>query len=267
MIKKQKKLSKKRILAFLLVFIFSLVFINEMWHKAIASQTCTATLCTPAGHNTKNNCWVSLNNKVYDISALTQTFHMTALGGIGPLVTPHCGTDITSIFDGPNPADSNKPHTHTANTMNVVLPTFLIGNLVADTAIPTVTISFPTAGFVASPTITASGTASDNDAILNVQVKLNGGAFQAATGTNSWNKSLTLAPGSNTIIARATDMSSNFKETSVTVTYDVAAPVISAVTSSSIASTGATITYGLPTKHQIHKLNMALLLDLDLLRL
>ncbi|CAD6490372.1 MAG: hypothetical protein KFBDDELM_00256 [Candidatus Argoarchaeum ethanivorans] len=53
-----------------------------------------------------------------------------------------------------------------------------------------------------------------------MEVKVGYGSWQTASGTTSWSKSVTLASGSNTIYAKATDTSGNTKETSVTVTYN-----------------------------------------------
>ncbi|MDD2666883.1 MAG: Ig-like domain-containing protein [Methanocellales archaeon] len=90
-----------------------------------------------------------------------------------------------------------------------------------DTTTPTISITYPASGQVFSTdTITVNGTASDNIALSKVEVKLNSGSWQTATGTTSWSKSVTLAEGSNTIYARATDTSENTNETSITVTYN-----------------------------------------------
>ncbi|MDD5485914.1 MAG: Ig-like domain-containing protein, partial [Methanocellales archaeon] len=101
-----------------------------------------------------------------------------------------------------------------------------------DTTTPTISITCPASGQVFSTdTITVNGTASDNIALSKVEVKLNSGSWQTATGTTSWSTSVTLANGSNIIYARATDTSYNTGETSITVTYnpppDTTTPTIS----------------------------------------
>lgn len=85
---------------------------------------------------------------------------------------------------------------------------------------PSISIDFPSNGqsFITSP-ITVSGTASDNYALSNVEVKVNSGAWQTASGTAAWNASISLAQGSNNITAKATDTSGNSNSSSVTVTY------------------------------------------------
>jgi hypothetical protein len=66
-------------------------------------------------------------------------------------------------------------------------------------------------------TITVSGTASDNVAVGKVEVKVESGSWQTASGTTSWNTPVTLVPGSNRIYARATDTAGNINQTSVRV--------------------------------------------------
>ena len=94
-----------------------------------------------------------------------------------------------------------------------------------DTTPPTVAISSPTGGqaFTSSP-ITVSGTASDpaspSSGLALVEVRVKGGSWQTASGTTSWNRSVSLASGSNTIEARSRDNAGNYSTTaSVTVTY------------------------------------------------
>ena len=53
-----------------------------------------------------------------------------------------------------------------------------------------------------------------------VEVRLNGGTWLAATGTNAWSRALTLSVGANLIQARARDALGNYSAlTSVTVTH------------------------------------------------
>ncbi len=90
-----------------------------------------------------------------------------------------------------------------------------------DTTPPTISITSPTNGqMFSTSTITVTGNASDNIALSKVELKVNSGSWQTATGTTSWNKSTTIAPGSNTIYVRAIDASENTNEKSITVTYN-----------------------------------------------
>ena len=86
---------------------------------------------------------------------------------------------------------------------------------------PIVTIISPTNGQVfTTSSITASGTATDNVAVIKVEVKVGAGVWQTASGTISWIIPAVLSAGSNTIYARANDTSGNSNETSITVTYN-----------------------------------------------
>ncbi len=102
----------------------------------------------------------------------------------------------------------------------------------AETIKPIISITSPTSKQkFTTASVTISGTASDNVGLSKVEVKVgSSGAWQTATGTKSWSRSVTLASGSNTIYARATDTSGNTKETTVAVTYnvpDTTKPIIS----------------------------------------
>ncbi|UYZ39565.1 MAG: PKD domain-containing protein [Candidatus Methanospirare jalkutatii] len=93
---------------------------------------------------------------------------------------------------------------------------------IIDTTPPTISIISPTDGQVfTTATITVSGTVSDNIDLSKVEVKVGSGSWQTATisGT-TWSKQVTLAPGPNTIYARAIDEAGNTNEISVTVTYN-----------------------------------------------
>ncbi|GEM_PF-5583217 len=93
-----------------------------------------------------------------------------------------------------------------------------------DTVLPTISITHPSSGQnFTTPSITVSGTASDNVALSKVEVRVGSGSWQLASGTTSWSVHVTLSPSSNTLYAKATDTSGNIKETSVTVNYKVSA--------------------------------------------
>ena len=98
-----------------------------------------------------------------------------------------------------------------------------------DTNAPAVAITNPVGGQAASASLTVSGTASDlpgtgafdlASGVNLVEVRVNGGGWQAATGTNAWSRALTLAGGVNVIEARSCDTVGNYSAiASVTVTY------------------------------------------------
>jgi hypothetical protein len=99
--------------------------------------------------------------------------------------------------------------------------------LYADDTAPSLAITNPVAGQISSNGVfTVSGTASDNLAVSNVWVQLNGGAWTKAAGTASWSLGLTLAPGTNVIQAYAEDMAGNVSPTNeVDLFYVVSAPL------------------------------------------
>lgn len=84
-----------------------------------------------------------------------------------------------------------------------------VGNL--DTVPPTITISTtPRNGArLTSPTVFIAGTASDNVAVQAVEIVVNNGAPQPASGTNNWSAQLALAPGPNVIRVYSVDTSGN----------------------------------------------------------
>jgi len=89
----------------------------------------------------------------------------------------------------------------------------------ADTTDPTIAITSPSTGAIlTSPSVTVSGTASEDVALQKVEVSTDAANWVPATGTTAWSGTLTLAEGPNTIYARATDTSGNTATASVSVT-------------------------------------------------
>ena len=79
-----------------------------------------------------------------------------------------------------------------------------------DTTRPSISITSPSSGSsTTNVSITVSGTASDNKAVSAVYIALGSGSYTAATGTNSWSKSITLVTGTNTIKAYSQDAAGN----------------------------------------------------------
>jgi len=119
----------------------------------------------------------------------------------------------------------------------------------ADVTPPSVSITAPTAGATVSGTVTIAATASDNVGVAGVQFKLDGATLGAedvaAPYSLSWNTT-GAANGSHSLTAVARDAAGNTTTSSavaVTVSNDTTPPVISAVTSTSVSSSGATITW------------------------
>lgn len=101
--------------------------------------------------------------------------------------------------------------------------TVTVSNVAADTTAPAVSITAPVAGATVSGTTTVTGTASDNVALARVEVAVDAGAWQTASGTSSWTstvQSSAFTAGSHSITARATDSSGNNSSTTVSVTVN-----------------------------------------------
>jgi len=92
---------------------------------------------------------------------------------------------------------------------------------IPDSAAPAIAITSPVNGAAADKArVVVSGTASDDVGIKRVDIKLDSGDWQAASGTASWSREVNLLLGSNTIYARATDVSGNTAESSINILWD-----------------------------------------------
>ncbi|MFH1326374.1 MAG: carboxypeptidase regulatory-like domain-containing protein [Candidatus Falkowbacteria bacterium] len=91
----------------------------------------------------------------------------------------------------------------------VVSSTPVLVSPVVENTLPNISITSPQNGeTVSSASVTITGTAHDSDVgdyVQFVQARVNGGAWQNATGTESWSANISLTSGSNTIEARAKD--------------------------------------------------------------
>lgn len=86
---------------------------------------------------------------------------------------------------------------------------------------PQVSITAPASNSTVSGTLTVSGTATDSAGISQVQVSVDNGTPQVASGTTSWTASIdttALTNGTHTINVQATDPDGNVGTASVTVT-------------------------------------------------
>jgi hypothetical protein len=118
---------------------------------------------------------------------------------------------------------------------------------VPDTIAPTLTITTPTPSgsyVTANATVTIGGAASDNKGVARVTWSNSTGGSGTAAGTTSWSiGNISLTAGLNTIMINATDAAGNATGVTIAVTYDQKPPVISAVTTSSIKNTAASIAW------------------------
>ncbi|MBN8460987.1 MAG: choice-of-anchor D domain-containing protein [Verrucomicrobia bacterium] len=81
--------------------------------------------------------------------------------------------------------------------------------VLSDTLPPVVAISTPGSGTVSTAEIEFAGTATDNIGVRTVEVRVNGGAWLPAVGTETWTARVTLVAGPNLLEARAADAKDN----------------------------------------------------------
>jgi hypothetical protein len=104
---------------------------------------------------------------------------------------------------------------------NSLLGHFGLSAAVTTNPSPQVSITAPASNSTVSGTLTVSGTATDSAGISQVQVSVDSGTPQVATGTTSWTASIdttALTNGTHTINVQATDADGNVGTASVTVT-------------------------------------------------
>lgn len=132
--------------------------------------------------------------------------------------------------------------TDTSGLVASASQTFVVGNA-TDTTAPNVTIGAPAAGSTLAGTVTVSGTASDNAGPPAVDVRVDAGAWQAASGSSTWSWSwptTQVVNGAHTLTIRARDTAGN--ATTVTRAVNVSNTAANVGT---CASTGSTPSAGL----------------------
>ena len=113
-----------------------------------------------------------------------------------------------------------------------------------DVTPPGVAITSPASGATVTGSVNVLGTASDNVGLSQVDVRVDSGVWNLASGLGNWSYALntvSLADGAHTIEARATDTSGNTNQATRSVTVDNTAPVITGVNASAITTSQATI--------------------------
>jgi len=112
-------------------------------------------------------------------------------------------------------------------------------------SLPTVSITSPSDGATVNGTVSITGTASDSDGtVQSVEVRIDSGTWQTATGTTSWSyswDSTGVSDGTHTIYARSYDGTDYSTEDSVAVTVDNTAPNQPPTVSITSPSEGATV--------------------------
>lgn len=107
-----------------------------------------------------------------------------------------------------------------------------------DKTAPTVVISAPTAGATLTGTTTIAGSATDDVGVARVDVRVDSGAYQPATGTSSWSfawSTATYADGAHLLTVQATDTSGNASTATVSITVRNAPSIDTTPPSVSIA--------------------------------
>jgi hypothetical protein len=160
----------------------------------------------------------------------------------------------------PSNRNSRRQHAFTAVSIAVVL--MIAGSAVAspgvpkgggggggkkDTTPPTVAFVSPSQTAALSGRVTVSGTASDNVQLARIDVSVDGGAFQQASGTSAWTLALdttAYADGGHTLRARATDAATNtsFATLSVTVQNSVTTDTTPPAVAITLPSMGSSVT-------------------------
>ena len=126
-----------------------------------------------------------------------------------------------------------------------------------DTVLPGIGLTSPANGATLTGTIVVTGNATDDVAVSGVQVSVDGGGYQNATGTATWTFSLNtrdLSNGAHTLRARAIDSSGNVSAT-VTISFtasndlsDVTAPSIpTPVSATAVSSTQINVSWSAST--------------------
>jgi Bacterial Ig domain len=97
----------------------------------------------------------------------------------------------------------------------------------SDRTAPSISIKTPAAGSTLTGSATISGTAGDNTAVAKVEVAIDGGSYQSASGTTAWQAPLNTAGyanGTHLIAARASDRAGNTTVASLTVSISNVSP-------------------------------------------
>jgi cytochrome b involved in lipid metabolism len=122
------------------------------------SSSVSLTTAEIATHNSSQNCWVIINNNVYNVTS----FLPSHSGGSGA-ITPYCGKDATSAFNTKGGGGS-----HMSGDMNI-LSAYLIGSVGSSIAVTSTT---PSGGGVVATAPTATPT---------IVANVGGGSIPTAT--------------------------------------------------------------------------------------
>jgi len=90
--------------------------------QPITNNKSQITISEVAKHNTPTNCWLIINNKIYDVS---QYLKFNLHPGENATIIPYCGKEATRAFDTKDRSNP-KPHSTNANSM---LADYYVGEL------------------------------------------------------------------------------------------------------------------------------------------
>lgn len=188
----------------------------------------SVSIAQPAAGSTVSGT-VTVSGTAAETGATISQVQVSVDGG-----TPVTATGTTSwstSIDTTALADGTHTITATATDSNggtgTASETVTVHNAVPS---PQVSITQPANNSTVSGTLTVSGTAADSAGISQVQVSIDNGTPQVATGTASWTASIdttALTNGTHTINVQATDADGNVGTASVMVTVNNASTVTS----------------------------------------
>ena len=93
--------------------------INNTSAQNTSQNVTTYTMTEIVKHSSESNCWLLINNIVYDVTK----FISDHPGGVAQII-PYCGKEATKAFD--TQGGRGRPHSPTADEM---LKDYFIGNL------------------------------------------------------------------------------------------------------------------------------------------
>lgn len=181
----------------------------------VAQAVNTYTLADVAPHNTATNCWVIINNNVYNLTA----FIPLHSGGQAAIIAV-CGTNGTTSFNsGP----------HSASTINS-LSSYIIGTLATTTTTPvltSVTVNPASSSIAISGTETLVASPKDQNSLAFVGATTTFSSSNPAVATVNSTTGLVTGVTAGTVIITATSVSGSITVTgTATVVVTTTPPVV-----------------------------------------
>jgi hypothetical protein len=118
--------------------------------------------------------------------------------------------------------------TPTSTTSTSTTSTSTTTTAPSDTTAPVVAIASPTAGSTVTDRLAISGSSSDDHTVVRVDVRIDGGSWQAASGTSTWSSTADAAAwadgSTHTVAARSVDAAGNTSSTATVSVQKAASP-------------------------------------------